>query len=130
MRLGVQVPSRLLRYDHSNPFSAPPDIRTPDPDPDEPRNPHASHTWVHRDRWCECSVCRVRDHWRGASRPCRREAKDVGGVPLGTALETFHADLLLFGEWWTRKALEDRPTLEDWLAEFAEWRRVGSGSGQ
>lgn len=98
-------------------------------DPESPVDIHESHTWVQFPRWAECSECGARDYWPAASRPCAKKAKAERSKPvtLGEAVDLLVRDLARFAEWWKGMGLGDtRPSLEEWAAEFLEFRRIPS----
>lgn len=107
-----------------------------EPDPGEPLDPHESHDMIARPRWHECRTCGQRDYWPGVQEACSRPGKgpktkkDQGEpVTLRRALEVLAADVAAFGLWWIGRDLGDlRPSLDEWVAEFFEWRRVGSAA--
>lgn len=105
------------------------------PDVDDPYTPHESHEWIQLDRWAECTVCGVRDYWPGAGAECsrvsRKARKEPVPVTLAEALEHLAADLQRFGEWWEERAASlglERPSLDEFFAEFSEWRRIGTAN--
>ena len=109
------------------------------PSPDEPVHTHESHPewrWpagpgAHT-RWLECTACGIRDYYPGAGSPCAAlpappRGKRLPETPrtLAEALERLRADLGAFGAWWrARPSLGfERPSMNDWTAEYLEWRR-------
>jgi hypothetical protein len=110
---------------------------SPAPDVDAPVDVHDSHDWILLPRWNECKRCRVRDYWPGAAEACPNTGKKPGKkdpeivpVSLSAALTILSRDVIAFGVWWLGRDLGDlRPTIEEWAAEFFEWRRAGSALG-
>lgn len=96
----------------------------PDPDPEAPLDGHASHAFVLAPggRWLECSQCGTRDHWAAAASPCRCASARTPHVSRASAIAAIRSDLEAF-EWWALEALpEALPTLDEWAANFHEWR--------
>lgn len=102
---------------------------TPEPDVDEPRDPHDSHDWRQHDRWAVCEACGVRDYWPGAEGACAPPKPGAEtSIPLADAMAILREDLEAFGSWASRKELNERPSMRDWRAEVFEWGRVPGGS--
>lgn len=103
------------------------------PDVDDPREaPHPSHAWVLVGRWTECAHCAVRDYYAGAAVLCQarprageRREDPPPAWALDSAIFALAADLDAFGAWWRARAESlglARPSLDEWAAEFLEWR--------
>ena len=103
----------------------------PDPDPDHPRDEHASHAWIPGPRWRACSRCGARDYWIAGSVRCSGSEPE-GEIDLEVAIATLRADLEAFRVWWIgRPDLGDaRPSFAEWAAEFFEWRRANGASAK
>lgn len=113
------------------------------PSTDEPVHTHETHPeWAWpvaphaHTRWLECTACGVRDYYPGAAAPCaalpspRARRPQEPARSLREALDHLRDDLAAFGAWWAaRPSLGfERPSLDEWAAEFLEWRR-GPGAG-
>lgn len=91
-------------------------------DPDDPRDPHASHDLVLYDRWAECTVCGVRDHWEAIEATCKGRPVKDGTVELDTACVEMLREIAAFRAWWVAKDLPlTKPTYQEWAAEWACW---------
>lgn len=92
-------------------------------DPEEPRDIHSSHDWIERLRWMECARCGVRDHWPAGEKRCKVPHGKAAIVTQIEAEEWLHADLLEFFLWWTRRKHPAKlPSVDEWAANFYEWR--------
>jgi len=95
---------------------------SPDYDPGAVLVAGPGHDWTDRDRWRECARCAVRDYWPASEGPCIGPAPS-GTVTLADALIVLCADLAAFGVWWRgRRHVPALPSLDEWAAEFLEWR--------
>lgn len=114
---------------------------SPAPDVDCPRgDAHESHEWVigPAARWLECDRCAVRDYYPGAASPCANAGATAARGRPGTiwttmgAINALRLDLYAFFAWWRgRPDLGDaRPSLDEWAAEFLEWRTGRTGRAE
>ncbi len=96
---------------------------SPDPDPENPiADPHETHDWVLRMGFAECSVCAMRDHYRGAGEPCSL-APEPEGVTLETAADRLFEELRAFVAHMLRIGITSRPSMNDWRSEAFEHAR-------
>ena len=89
--------------------------------------PHESHTWRQvEDRWRECRLCGVRQHWPGAADRCSRPTSGRRKIDDIDAWNALVSDLERFFAWWLARedTPDNLPSVEEWLANFMEWRRV------
>ena len=95
---------------------------TPDPDPEIKVYADSSHAWIDDRKWSECARCGMRDYFAGAADQCaisqRGVKKKIVSPAEGQANLT--RELKKFFETWTHGA---RSSMEDWAAEWFEWRR-------
>lgn len=93
-------------------------------DPDRPRDTHPTHVWATEQRWQECSRCGTRDYWPAAEQRCQLSMQRLGRLGLSEALRALAADLIAFAAWWREGGHPtELPTLDEWFANFMEWRR-------
>ena len=95
-------------------------------DRDAPRDTHDSHAMIILGgEMMVCRRCHLRDYWPGIGKPCKGVRKPGEGVHMDELPRAVAEALAEFFDYWRGKRhAQMLPTVDEWLAELIEFRRM------